>query len=304
MLTLTVPGKYDKEYVGVYTVVEEVNKGFLKRHFKDGTGMLLKPEGLQGGLTHLGTNWKAYEDRYRPKDAPTDEQKQRLIDFTTLISSGSDEEFAREIGAYLDVEAFLRFIAANALLANLDSYLGYGHNYYLYLVPKTRRFVFIPWDLDLSLATWPAAGMPEQQVELSIHHPHAGRNRLIDRLFAIEAHKARYLAILKELTSTHFTRKHLLAHLEEIEKAMKEPLAKEAQAVAARQERRGGGFGPGFGPGFGDGSFGQSMPTRKFIERRTESVTAQLAGKTKGFEPRPLGFGFGFGRPGGPLKKD
>lgn len=300
-LTLTVPGKYDKEYVGVYTVVEEVNKGFLKRHFKDGTGMLLKPEGLQGGLTHQGTNWKTYEARYRPKGPPTDEQKQRLIDFTKLISSGSDEEFAREIGSYLDVEAFLRFIAANALLANLDSYLGFGHNYYLYLVPKTKRFVFIPWDLDLSLATWPAAGMPEQQVELSIHHPHAGRNSLIDRLFAIEAHKARYLAILKELTSTHFTRKHLLARLEEIEKVLKEPLAKEAQAVAARQERRGGGF----GPGFGGGSFGQTMPTRKFIERRTESVAAQLAGKTKGFEPRPLGFGFGFGRPGGgPWKKD
>jgi len=46
-LTLTVPGKYDKEFVGVYTLVEQVNKGFLKRHFKDGKGMLLKPEGLQ-----------------------------------------------------------------------------------------------------------------------------------------------------------------------------------------------------------------------------------------------------------------
>ncbi|HEY7309833.1 MAG TPA: CotH kinase family protein [Gemmataceae bacterium] len=301
-VTLTVPGKYDKELVGVYTAVEQVNKGFLKRHFKDGSGMLLKPEGLHGGPAYLGPDWKAYEGRYRPKADPTDEQKKRLIEFTKLISSGSDEAFAKEIGSYLDVEAFLRFIAANALLSNLDSYLGYGHNYFLYLVPKTNQFVFIPWDLDLSLATWPAAGTPEQQVRLSLDHPHTGQNKLLDRLFAIKEHKEKYLAIVKELTSTSFTKKKLLEHLEPIEKALKEPIAKEAEAVAARKEGRGrGGFGMGFG-----GQFGHSMPPRKFIEKRTELVADLLAGKTKGFEPKP--FGFGFGRPpaagGGPEKKD
>lgn len=300
-LTLTVPGKYDKELVGVYTLVEQVNKGFLKRHFKDGKGMLLKPEGLQGGLPHLGTTWKAYEDRYKPDEAPTDEQKKRLIDFTKLIASGSDEDFAKEIGSYLDVEAFLKFIAANALLSNLDSYLGYGHNYYLYLVPKLNKFVFIPWDLDLSLATWPAAGTPEQQVELSIHHPHAGQNKLIDRLFAIKEHKERYLAIIKELVSTSFTKKKLLESLDEIEKALKEPKAKEAKVVAARKEGGGGG---GFGPGMGGGQFGQSMPPRRFIEKRTESVAAQLAGTAKGFEPKPFGFGPPGGKPGFPGKPE
>src|SRR4051794_20942978 len=106
-LTLTVPSKYDKEYVGAYTLVEQVNKGFLKRHFKDGSGLLLKPEGLQGGPAYLGTTWKAYEDRYKPKNKPTDEQKKRLIAFTKLISNGSDEDFAKQISSYLDVEAFL-----------------------------------------------------------------------------------------------------------------------------------------------------------------------------------------------------
>lgn len=299
-LTLTVTGKYDKEHVGVYTVVEQVNKGFLKQHFKDGKGMLLKPEGLQGGLPHLGTTWTAYENRYKPDETPTDEQKKRLIDFTKLIASGTDEAFAKEVSSYLDVEAFLKFIAANALLSNMDSYLGFGHNYYLYLVPGTNKFVFIPWDLDLSLATWPAVGTPEQLVELSIHHPHAGQNKLIDRLFAIPAHKERYLALIKELTSTSFTKEKLFESLNVIEKTLKEPMAKEAKAVAARKEVRGGG-GPGMG--FGGGQFGQSMPPRKFIEKRTESVAAQLAGKAKGFEPKPFGFG---PRPGGagPGKKN
>ena len=298
-LTLTVPGKYEKELVGVYTLTEQVNKGFLKRHFKDGKGMLLKPEGLQGGPAHLGTTWRAYEARYKPEDTPTGEQKRRLIDFTKLVSNGTDEDFARDIGSYLDVEAFLKFIAANALLSNLDSYLGFGHNYYLYLMPGANKFVFIPWDLDLSLATWPAVGTPEQLVELSINHPHAGQNKLIDRLFAIKEHKERYLAIIKDLTSTSFTKKKLLERLGEMEKALREPMAREAKAVAARKEGRGGGF----GMGFGGGQFGQSMPPRRFIEKRAQSVAAQLAGEAKGFEPKP----FGFGRPpggGGPGKPD
>jgi spore coat protein CotH len=308
-LTLTVPGKGDKELVGVYTLTEQVNKGFLKRHFKDGTGMLLKPEGLQAGPAHLGTNWNRYEDRYRPENTPTDEQKNRLIDFTKLIS-GSDEAFAQDIGSYLDIEAFLKFIAANALLSNMDSYLGYGHNYYLYLVPGTNKFVFIPWDVDLSLATWPAVGTSEQLVQLSINHPHAGQNKLIDRLFAIPEHKERYLALIKEMTATSFTETKLLESLDEIEAELKEPMAKEAKAVAARNEGRGAGGGSGgrgFGMGFGGGQFGQSMPPRRFIEKRTESVAAQLAGEAKGFEPRPFGGGFGFGplpRGGGPPRKD
>ncbi len=308
-LTLTVPGKYDRELVGVYTAVEQVNKAFLKRHFQDGAGMLLKPEGLHGGPAYLGPAWKPYEIRYRPKNPPTDAQKQRLIDFTKLVSRGSDEAFAKEIGTYLDVEAFLRFIAANALLSNLDSYLGYGHNYFLYLVPRTNRFVFVPWDLDGSLATWPAGGMPGQQVELSIRHPHAGPNKLLDRLFAIPEHKQRYLAIVKELAATSFTREKLLDTLDPMEKALRAPLAREAKAVAARKEGRGGGFGMGgrgggFGMGMGGGQFGQSMPPRRFIERRTAAVAAQLEGRARGFEPTPVAGGFGppgFG--GGPGKK-
>ena len=58
---------------------------------------------------------------------------------------------------------FLRFLAANALLSNLDSFLGFGHNFYLYLRPDTNKFVFIPWDLDLSLAGFPMMGAAEQQ---------------------------------------------------------------------------------------------------------------------------------------------
>ena len=293
-LLLTVSGKYDKEFVGVYTLTEQVNKAFLTRHFGDSSGLLLKPEGLQGGPTHMGTKWKIYEQRFRPENSATEKQKQRLIDFTNLISNASATDFETHIGQFLDMEAFLKFIAANALLSNLDSYLGFGHNYYLYLNPRSNKFVFIPWDLDLSLATWPAVGTPEQLVQLSIRHPHSGENKLIDRVLAIEEVNQRYLAIIKEMHADNFSSGRQLGMLEGLQKVLVEPRAKEQAAVAGRREgRSGNGPGAGGGLGFGGGQFGQSMPPKRFLELRSQSVVDQLEGRSEGFVPQPFGIGFG-----------
>ena len=64
-------------------VIEQVDKTFLKQHFKNAKGMLLKPERIRG-LEYLGDDWAKYKDRYQPEDEPTKEQGQRLIDFTRL----------------------------------------------------------------------------------------------------------------------------------------------------------------------------------------------------------------------------
>src|SRR6266542_191213 len=65
-VTLTVPGKYDKEYLGLYTVVEQVDKTFLKEHFKNSKGLLMKPERMRG-IDYLGEDWEKYKGPYQPK---------------------------------------------------------------------------------------------------------------------------------------------------------------------------------------------------------------------------------------------
>lgn len=295
-VTLTVPGKYDRELVGAFTLIEQVDKSFLKTHFGNGKGLLLKPENLRG-LDYLGESWEPYERSYRPKDPGSKAEQQRLIDFARLVNKAGDEQFRKEIGTYLDVDQFLRYLAVNALLANLDSFLGFGHNYYLYLRPDTNRFVFIPWDVDFSCGTWPAAGSPDQQLDLSLSHPHLGQNKLIDRLLAMEDVNEKYRKILKELSATCFAQENLLREIDTLETANKDALAREAKAVAARKESGGGGF--GFGPP--GGGFGKPFDIRRFVEKRTASVGAQLAGTKKGYVPGGFGFGGpGFGQPGQP----
>lgn len=289
-LTLTIPGKYAKEYVGLYTAIEQIDKTFLKSHFKSAKGLLLKPENLRGGIEYLGDEWAKYEDKYRPKYDATAAQKQRLIAFTRLIHKADDADFYRDIGDFLDIDAFVRFVAADALMANLDSYLGFGHNFYLYLRPDTNRFVFMPWDLDLSMGMWPVGGPPEKQMDLSLEHPHIGQNKLLDRVFRHKEFKDKYLVALKDLTTTCFVKEKLFKDIDAIEAAVQDALAREKIATAARKETTKGPFA---------GIVAQGPPLRQWVEKRTESVLAQLDGKRPGYIPASMGFP-GAGVPKGP----
>jgi spore coat protein H len=213
------------------------------------------------------------------------------------VNATPDGQFNEEIASYLDVDAFLKFMAVTAIVANFDSFHG-GHNYCLYLHPETNKFHFIPWDLDLALGGFPMLGAPEQ-MDLSLTKPYAGQSKLADRLMANKEYAERYQQILKEVVPLCFAKEKLLTEIAAIEKVVKPLIEKEMTAVAARKENAGG-FG---GPPGDMGRFGHPAADLKtFVEKRSQSIAVQLAGKSKGFTPGGFGFpgGPGMGGPGGP----
>jgi putative membrane-bound dehydrogenase-like protein len=281
-VTLGVRGKYNREYLGLYTVVESIDETFLKDHFGSDKGLLMKPFGLRG-IDFLGDDWARYRQQYRPQREATKEEAKRVIDFARLVNRASDEEFRKQIGSFLDVDAFLRFQAANALTSNLQSFFALGHNYYLYLDPKTSKFAFIPGDLEFSLANFLLMGSGEQLMELSLNKPYPGQNKLPDRLLALRDVNASYQKLLRKLSASVFTKERLLRDAQAIEKATRQIREKEARALAARRE-----LPPGFrGPGMG----AQPPDLRTYAEKRVAAVAAQIAGKSRGYVPRSIGFG-------------
>ncbi|MBI1831539.1 MAG: CotH kinase family protein [Planctomycetes bacterium] len=274
-VTLSVPGKYNKEFVGVYTFVEHIDKAFLKEHFKNGKGLLMKPERMRG-IEYFGEDWAKYKDRYRPKREPTPAESQRVIAFAKLVNKADDDAFKKAIGDYLDIDAFLRFAAVNTLLPNTDCFFTTGHNYFIYLNPKTNKLVFLPWDLDIAFAGFPAMGSVDQQATLSIQRPLGGRIKLVDRLFALPEVKEQYAKVLKDLVGHAFAKKRVLAELSAMQDALREPLAQEKKAVEARKEKRDAvseAFAGWFAP----------AEMRSFVERRAMAVAKQLdeAGKVE-----------------------
>ncbi len=235
-VTLTVPGKYDKEYLGLYAVVEDVGKPFLQEHFGTDKGLLMKPFQVRSA-EYLGDDWERYKGQYRPQSEPTKEEAKRVVEFARLVHQAGDDEFKKQIDSYLDVDEFLRFLAANALTSNLESAVALGHNYHLYLSPKTNKFVFIPGDLEFSMANFLLMGTADQLMDLSLTHPYPGANKLVDRLLAMKEVSEKYQKLLKELSEKVFTKDRLTKDIEAVEKATKESLAKEKKAAEARKER-------------------------------------------------------------------
>src|SRR5262249_23143481 len=118
-VTLTVPGKYNKEYLGLYAVVESVDRRFLKDHFGTDQGLIMKPFQVRS-VDYFGGDWDRYKGLYRPQSEPTGDQTRRVIEFARLVNRASSAEFQKQIDSYLEVDAFLRFLAANALTSNLE----------------------------------------------------------------------------------------------------------------------------------------------------------------------------------------
>jgi spore coat protein H len=274
-LSLTVPGKYDKEFVGLYTMIECVDSHFLKDRFGSAKGMLLKPEKVRP-LEYLGEDWTKYEERYQPKTNASRKQQRRLYEFLKLVNQATDERFKKEIGDYLDVDEFTRFLAVNAVVANLDSFLTVGHNFYLYLHPTTNKFVFIPWDLNHAYGGFPPTGSPEKQMELSITHPYSGKNPLIDRLLGIKEVREQYLGHVKTLMKQSFTIERTMKDEAVAGKVIGNVIERERNAAIARGDE---------GP-FGKKMFGpKGTSLLPLVEKRIESIEAQLAGKREGYIP-------------------
>ena len=288
---LTVPGKYNKECLGLYIAVENVDKRFLRERFGTDEGTAMNPVGVRS-IDYFGDNWERYKSQYRPQVEPTEKERQRIAAFAKLVHRADDADFKKEIDSYLDVDAFLRFLAANALTANLQSVFALGNNYHLYLHPKTHRFVFVAGELEFALANFLLMGTADQLMDLSLAHPYAGDNKLVDRLLSIPEVEVKYQKLLKELSEKAFAKDRLLREIEALNQLTKEPLANEKKAASARKE------GPiGFGP---PGTASPQPPDlQTFADKRTASVAAQLSGKSKGYVPAGFGFGPGAGRPGG-----
>src|SRR5437868_12677515 len=71
-VTLTVPGKFDREYLGLYTLVENVDRRFLEDRFQTDKGLLMKPFRLRG-IDQLGDDWERYKGPYQPQSEPAKE---------------------------------------------------------------------------------------------------------------------------------------------------------------------------------------------------------------------------------------
>jgi spore coat protein H len=178
------------EYWGVYTLVENIRKPFLRERFGEDTGNLFKYEyEFDYRFENRGQDAKAYVPvPFEPKTNEDHLDTTGLLAFIAAINEAPDASFAQSISAFLDLDKFVSYLAAENAIAEDDGITGYAgmNNYYLYQFNGGNKFIFLPWDKDTTFlaSAWPIF----QRMDT---------NTLTRRLLNDPAQRANYLAALR-----------------------------------------------------------------------------------------------------------
>jgi spore coat protein CotH len=155
------------EYVGLYQSMEAVDKNFLTRTMglkddgePDKDGYLYQYLGRSGfEFEYPGDDYSAYAAMF---DAQTHEHGAPadlwgpMADTFKALNTADDASFEREVGKYVDLPKFARFLAVETCTADIDGILGdWGiDNFYYYRHAAESKAQFIPWDKDTAFYAW------------------------------------------------------------------------------------------------------------------------------------------------------
>ena len=138
------------DYAGLYTIVESVDKNFLKRTLNENDGYLYS---YQYAVPYFFEDLGSDEGKYVPipfevETHKSDPRPDILVRFIQTISQASDAAFRTAMAEYVDLRKFVRQAAVGVFLGDYDSIVGdFGlNNFYIYQLQNSTVFTFIPWD--------------------------------------------------------------------------------------------------------------------------------------------------------------
>jgi spore coat protein CotH len=264
------------EHLGVYTLVEVVDDDFLQDHFEDPEGDLYKPEMDAGDLSYKGDDAATYTMLGLETNLETSDGSD-YIALCKGIAEGS-------LGSVLDVDNALRYLAINTLLVNLDSYLGTGHNFYLY--EDSGIFSVIPWDTNEAFGNFSCGCTTDGILDFRIDEPTCGsleKKALAKAIIADPALKASYHALLSDLVGGLFAEDAMSARIDHAADLIRPHLEQDPTKFFTMSQFEAGldqgstTTSPAGGAGTGTGG-SKALGLKAFVAARIASVKGQLEG--------------------------
>jgi len=188
-------------YVGLFTIVESLDKTFLKKNLNEDEGHLYEFHfdnasvsvfdfGYPGPAPSLYT-----PTPFKPETQESDPQGEVLERLFWTINIASDAVWRTSIEEFLDLKKFIRHLAIESFLAEEDGITGdYGpNNFYFYRFEKKNLYMFLPW--DKSNTFWETAYSIFRNIE---DGPESHRNKLVVRALQYTDLRELYLNTILE----------------------------------------------------------------------------------------------------------
>ena len=193
-------------YVGLYTIVESLDKTWLKKNLGENDGHLYKYDFNNAAAAagkspfvfeYLGSDPSFYVPvPFKPETLESDPQGEVIARLMQTINDTATAAWRQAMAEYFDLAKFIRHLAIENFLAEEDGLTGdYGpNNFYFYRFENTSRFQFLPW--DKSNTFWES---PSYSIFRNIDEgTESRRNRLVVRALKDTELRELYLNTLLE----------------------------------------------------------------------------------------------------------
>ena len=144
------------DYLGLFAVIEPIDKRFLRRTLGEDSGYLYEFE-WSGDYRFewLGDDPLRYSGMFESETRESEPAPQRMSTLVQLINATTREStsaWQRTMSRYFDFERLFAYLAVEMFLADHDGLAGdWGiNNFYLYRFAGNDRFEFLPWDKDVN----------------------------------------------------------------------------------------------------------------------------------------------------------
>ena len=156
----------NEKYQGLYVIVESIDEDFVSRVYSSSANdgeRAAERDGVLFEFQHTspyyfgypGPELEHYAAMFEPETHEKDSLETLYRPFSTmarLINQASDSELVEVVSPYLDVVQWIRYVAVQSFLSELDGMLGFAgmNNFYLYRFQGSTVSQVIPWDSDQS----------------------------------------------------------------------------------------------------------------------------------------------------------
>jgi hypothetical protein len=206
----------NKRRLGVYVLVEGINKQFLKRYSKD-----------PGGNVYEGKLGNDVTGSMRTNSGDTPRDKSRLRALATAVREPDLDERLNLLNQTLDIDRFLSFMAMEMILWHWDGYTMHRNNYRVFHDRAIDRMVFFPQGLDQMLNEPGRSVFPQQPA-----------GSVARAVLEVPELRERYRARVAEIATNVFQPERITSRIYEVSMKVQEALNEVDSRAAADHPRQ------------------------------------------------------------------
>jgi len=142
--------KLNNRPVATRLMVENPSKDYVDSELGT-TGVAYKAR-AGSSFDYVGDDPTDYEESFKQLNLKGSQDLSPVMKLLKWVNQASDEEFAENLGRYVDVDSFAEYVATQNLIMNFDDMAGPGKNYVLWYDLGTRKFSVLGWDFNLTFS--------------------------------------------------------------------------------------------------------------------------------------------------------